>query len=119
MSSLTIQLTTGARDPERAAQAVTVAAAAVVSGVEVSLWLSGDAVSFATVDGGGVVFPPAYSPWAELGPLLFDAAQVSVCVQSLSTHGVDTADLAPGVRVAGAASLVSEIIAPDTRVLVY
>ena len=45
--SLVIKVTAGKDDPERCNQAFTVAAAAVASGVEVSLWLSGESAWFA------------------------------------------------------------------------
>ena len=41
--TLVVKLTSGADAPERCAQAFTVAATAVASGVEVSLWLTGEA----------------------------------------------------------------------------
>lgn len=44
---LVIKVTAGADAPERCSQAFTVAAVAVASGVEVSLWLTGESVWFA------------------------------------------------------------------------
>src|SRR6476660_1358176 len=41
--SLVVKVTSGVEAPERLSQAFTVAATAVASGVEVSLWLTGDA----------------------------------------------------------------------------
>ena len=45
--SLVIKITAGQDDPERCNQAFNVAAAAVVSGVPTSLWLTGEASWFA------------------------------------------------------------------------
>ena len=45
--SLVVKATAGKNDPERCNQAFTVAAAAVASGVPVSLWLTGDATLLA------------------------------------------------------------------------
>src|SRR3954452_22338224 len=44
---LVLKVTSGADAPERCAQAFTVAATAVASGVDVSLWLTGEASWFA------------------------------------------------------------------------
>ena len=44
--SLVIKVTAGKDDPERCNQAFTVAAAAVASGVPVSLWLTGESAWF-------------------------------------------------------------------------
>ncbi|MEI8083207.1 MAG: sulfur reduction protein DsrE, partial [Actinomycetes bacterium] len=43
MRTLVVKLTAGVDDPERCAQAFTVAATAVSAGVEVSMWLTGEA----------------------------------------------------------------------------
>ena len=45
--TLVIKVTAGKDEPERCNQAFTVAAAAVASGVSVSLWLTGEAAWFA------------------------------------------------------------------------
>ncbi|HEY5032879.1 MAG TPA: sulfur reduction protein DsrE, partial [Actinomycetes bacterium] len=45
--TLVVKTTVGAEAPERCAQAFTVAATAVTSGVPVSLWLTGEASWFA------------------------------------------------------------------------
>ena len=45
--SLVVKTTAGADAPERCAQAFTVAATAVAAGVDVSLWLTGEAAWFA------------------------------------------------------------------------
>ena len=44
---LVIKVTAGADAPERCSQAFTVAAVAVASGVDVSLWLTGESAWFA------------------------------------------------------------------------
>ena len=42
--NLVVTVTCGAEQPEKLSQALTIAATAVASGVEVSLWLTGDSV---------------------------------------------------------------------------
>ena len=44
--ALVVKVTCGAEDPERCNQAFTVAASAVASGADVSLWLTGEAAWF-------------------------------------------------------------------------
>ena len=50
MRQLVVKVTAGADDPERCAQGFTVAATAVASGAQVSLWLTGEAAWFALPD---------------------------------------------------------------------
>ena len=47
MKKLVVKAMSGTDDPERAAQAFTVAATALASGFEVSLWLTSEASYFA------------------------------------------------------------------------
>ena len=67
--SLVLKVTAGKEDPERSNQALTVAAAAVASGVQVSLWLTGEASWFALPDG----CPDLSLPHAAALPDLFAA----------------------------------------------
>src|SRR2546430_753066 len=61
--SLVIKVTAGKDDPERCNQAFTVAAAAVASGVSVSLWLTGESARFGLpARAGGLSLPPAAPP---------------------------------------------------------
>ena len=53
--SLVVKVTCGSDAPERCAQAFTVAATAVASGADVSLWLTGEASWFALPGTGGSV----------------------------------------------------------------
>ena len=64
--SLVVKVTAGADAPERCAQAFTVAATALASGVDVSLWLTGESSWFA-IPGRAAEFElPHSAPLAEL-----------------------------------------------------
>ena len=65
--NLVIKITVGKDDPERCGQALSVAATAVASGVDVSLWLAGEAAWF-SLPGRADDVSPAHS--RPLGGLL-------------------------------------------------
>ena len=116
---LVIKVTAGAEAPERCSQAFTVAATAVAAGVEVSLWLTGEATWFAvagrTVDLGLQHAVPV--------PDLLDAVladgHVTVCTQCAARRDLGPDDLLPGIVVAGAAAFVEQVTAPGVQALVY
>ncbi len=117
--ALVVKVTAGADDPERCAQAFTVAATAVAAGVPVSLWLTGEASWFA-VPGRAADFSLAGSPpLADLLDAVRSEGQVTLCTQCAGRRGLSEADLLPGVRIAGAATYVSEVMADNTQALVY
>ena len=64
--SLVVKVTAGKDDPERCNQALTVAAAAIASGLAVSLWLTGEAAWFALPGGADDIALPHAVPLAEL-----------------------------------------------------
>ncbi len=117
--TLVVKVTAGADDPERCAQAFTVAAAAVASGVPVSLWLTGEAAWFA-VPGRAADFSLAGSvPLEDLLAAVLADGQVTLCTQCAGRRDLTPASLIPGVRIAGAATYVSEVMAEDAQALVY
>ena len=78
---LVVKVTCGAEDPERANQAFTVAAAAVASGAEVSLWLTGEAAWFG-VPGRAEAFDlPLATPLADLRDAVLAGGRLTVCSQ--------------------------------------
>jgi predicted peroxiredoxin len=116
---LLVKSTAGADDPERCAQAFTVAAAAVASGVEVSLWLTGESAWFA-LPGRAQDFELAGSaPLDALLATVLDAGSVTVCVQCAERRGITAEDCLPGVQIKGATAFVEEAVAPSTQALVY
>ena len=44
---------------------------------------------------------------------------VTVCAQCAARRGIGESDVIPGIRIAGAAAFVAEVMAPDTQALVY
>ena len=119
MRSLVVKCTAGAEDPERCSQAFTVAATALASGAEVSLWLTGESAWLA-VPGRAEEFVLPHS--AELAPMLaslIEAGRVTVCTQCAARRSLSAEDLLPGVHIAGAASFVEEVLADGVQALVY
>lgn len=116
---LVIKVTVGADAPERCVQAFTVASVALASGASVSLWLTGEASWFA-VPGRAESFElPHSAPLAELRDAVLSAGTVTLCTQCAARRSLTEADLLPGVRLAGAAAFVDEVMADGAQALVY
>jgi predicted peroxiredoxin len=117
--SLVVKVTAGKDDPERCNQAFTVAATAAASGVQVSLWLTGEAAWFALPGrSGGVVLPHAM-PLSDLLAGVLSAGTVTVCTQCAARREITPDDVLDGVRIAGAATFVAEVLADQVQALVY
>ncbi|QVQ50786.1 DsrE family protein [Spiractinospora alimapuensis] len=116
---LVIEVTAGAESPERVNQAFTVAASAAASGVEVSLWLTGDAAWFA-VPGRAETFDLTYAPpLADLIGGILAAGSITVGTQCAARRGLSENDLIPDIVVRGVPSFVEEITRDGTQALVY
>ena len=117
--TLVIKATAGKDDPERCNQAFTVAAAAVASGVQVSLWLTGEAAWF-SVPGRAADFSlPHAAPLTDLLASVLALGTVTVCSQCAARRDITTSDVIDGVRIAGAATFVAEILADGAQAIVY
>lgn len=116
---LVVKATAGADAPERCAQAFTVAATAVAAGVEVSLWLTGESVWFALPGKAATFELPHSAPLPDLLDAVLAGGRVTVCTQCAARREITETDLLPGVTIAGAAAFVEEVLAGDTRALVY
>jgi predicted peroxiredoxin len=117
--TLVIKATAGKDDPERCNQAFTVAAAAVASGVQVSFWLTGEAAWF-SVPGRAADFSlPHAAPLTDLLASVLALGTVTVCSQCAARRDITTSDVIDGVRIAGAATFVAEIMADGAQALVY
>ena len=119
MRQLVVKVTAGADDPERCAQGFTVAATAVASGAQVSLWLTGEAAWFA-LPGRAADFTLAHA--AALNELLdsvLAGGTVTLCSQCAQRRDIEPTDVIAGIRIAGAASFVEEILKPEAQALVY
>jgi predicted peroxiredoxin len=116
---LVVKVTCGADEPERCNQAFTVAAAAVASGAEVSLWLTGEAAWFGVPGRAEAFALPEAAPLADLLAAVVAAGRVTVCTQCAARRGIGEADLRDGVRIAGSALFTEEVLADAAQALVY
>jgi predicted peroxiredoxin len=118
-TSLVLKVTCGTEALERLNQGFTVAATALASGADVSLWLTGDATLMAVPGRAEEVELPYAVPMAELRDSLLEGAKVTVCGQCATRRGLTVDDLMPRVLIRGAAAFVEEVLAPGARALVY
>lgn len=119
-SHLVVKITHGPEPEslERLAQGLTVAATAAASGLEVSLWLTGEATHVARA---GATLPslPHSAPLADLVATVLESGTVTVCTQCAARRELTEEHLLPGSRIAGAAAFVEETLAEGARALVY
>ncbi|MER6469925.1 DsrE family protein [Streptomyces collinus] len=116
---LVIKVTAGADAPERCSQAFTVAAVAVASGVEVSLWLTGESSWFALPGRAAEFELPHAAPLADLLESILAAGRVTLCTQCAARREITEKDVLEGVRIAGAQVFVQEALGEETQALVY
>jgi predicted peroxiredoxin len=114
-----IKVTAGKDEPERCNQAFTVAAAAVASGVTVSLWLTGESAWFALPGRAADFSLPHAAPLEDLLTAVLTAGTITVCTQCAARRDISPEEVITGVRIAGAATFVAEIMAAGTQALVY
>lgn len=114
-----VKVTAGDDAPERCAQAFTVAATAVASGVPVSLWLTGESAWFALPGRAEQFELPHSAPLADLLAAVLAGGRVTLCTQCAARRGIGVDDVVDGVRVAGAAVFVEEALADGAQALVY
>ncbi|HET8981300.1 MAG TPA: DsrE family protein [Pedococcus sp.] len=116
---LVLKITCGPEALERLNQGLTVAATALASGVEVSLWLTGDATWMAVPGRAEALDLPHAAPLAELRDAVLGSGTLTVCGQCAARRDLTDADLVEGAQIRGAAAFVEEIMAPGTQALVY
>ena len=116
---LVIKVTVGENEPERCNQAFTVASTALASGVPVSLWLTGEASWFGLPGRADDFSLPHAPPLADLLAAVLAEGTVTICSQCAARRDITPDDLIPGVRIAGSATFVSEVVADDVQALVY
>ena len=119
MTRLVVKITTAAADLERCNQGWNVAATAIAAGAEVSVWLTGDAVRFATPGFAAGLHLEGAQPFETAVATVLSEGQLTACTQCLQRRGLGQADLLDGVRIAGSAAFVEEILSDDVRALVY
>jgi predicted peroxiredoxin len=116
---LVVKVTAGAEAPERCVQAFTVASVAVASGVDVSMWLTGEASWFGLPGTAENVELAQSAPLADLRDAVLAGGRLTVCTQCAARRGIESDALLDGVRIAGAQTFVEEALADDVQALVY
>ncbi|MEV7898606.1 DsrE family protein [Streptomyces cyaneofuscatus] len=116
---LVIKVTAGPEAAERCSQAFTVAAVAVASGVEVSLWLTGESSWFALPGRAAEFELPHAAPLPELLDSIQAGGRVTLCTQCAARREITEKDVLKGVRIAGAQVFVQEAMADGTQALIY
>jgi predicted peroxiredoxin len=112
-------ITCSTTDPEPCSQAFTVAATALAAGAQVSLWLNGDATHLASPGRAEQASLPFAAPLADLRDAVLAEGTMTVCTQCAARRGLGEGDLLPGVRLAGAATFVAEVLAEGAQALSY
>ena len=118
-SHLVIKLATGVEDPERVAQAFSVASTAVATGIGVSFWLAGEAAWLALPGRAEEFSLPHSAPLHELLAILISEATVTLCTQCAVRRNIAPGDQISGIRIAGSTRFVEEITNEFTQALVY
>jgi predicted peroxiredoxin len=116
---LVVRITHGEDDAERAAQGLTVAAAAVASGVTTEVWLTNEAVALAVQGVVERMDVPHSSPPAELWAHVSAAATMYACTPCLKRRDIDAQTLRDGVQPAGATGLVASVLEDGTKELSF
>ncbi|MGL5859537.1 MAG: DsrE family protein [Angustibacter sp.] len=117
--TLVIKATAGMDAPERCSQAFTVAATALATGADVSLWLTGESAWFA-VPGRAEEFQlPHCAPLADLLRAVLADGRVTLCTQCAARRDLAPGDLITGIRIAGSATFVEECLSDGAQALVY
>ena len=116
---LVVKATAGADAPERCSQAFTVASTAAASGVDVSFWLTGESTWFALPGRAAQFELPHAAPLPDLLDLLIGSGRVTACTQCAARREIGPQDVLPGIRIAGAAVFVEEIMSDGAQALVY
>jgi predicted peroxiredoxin len=117
--TLVIKITAGKEEPERCGQALNVAAAALASGVAVSLWLTGESAWFALPGRAEEVKLDHSPPLSDLLGSVLASGTVTLCTQCAARRDITPEDVIDGVRISGAATFVAEVTADATQALVY
>jgi predicted peroxiredoxin len=117
--ALVVKCTSGEDAPERCSQAFTVASIGLAAGAEVSMWLTGEAVWMAVPGRAEAFTLPHSAPLADLRDAVLAGGSLTVCTQCAARRDLAQDDLLPGVRIAGSASFVDEILRDGTQALVY
>ena len=117
--SLVVKVTVGAEALERCHQAFTVAATAAAAGASVSVWLTAEASWLALPGRAESLVLPHSPPLSDLRDAVLASGRITVCTQCAARRGINGGDVVSGIQIAGAATFVDEVLAPDVQALVY
>jgi predicted peroxiredoxin len=117
--TLVVKVTAGKDDPERCNQAFTVAMTAVASDISVSLWLTGEAAWFALPGRAEEFSLPHAAPLADMLAGVLAGGMVTLCSQCATRRDISPADVIDGIRIAGSATFVAEIMGDGVQAIVY
>lgn len=95
------------------------AAVAVASGVEVSLWLTGESAWFALPGRAAEFELPHAAPLPDLIDGILAGGGITLCTQCAARRDIGEKDVIEGVRIAGAQVFVQEVMADGVQALVY
>jgi predicted peroxiredoxin len=87
--------------------------------VPVSLWLTGEAAWFGLPGRADDFSLPHAAPLADLLASVLALGTVTICSQCAARRDITPQDVIEGVRIAGAATFVAEVVADDVQALVY
>ncbi|MFG3254361.1 DsrE family protein [Streptomyces sp. NPDC048172] len=118
-TKLVIKVTAGADAPERCSQAFTVASVAAASGIEVSLWLTGESAWFALPGKAAEFALPHAAPLPDLMETIQGSGRITLCTQCAARRDITQEDVLEGVRIAGAQVFVGEIMEEGVQAVVY
>ena len=116
---LIIKLTSGVESPEKLSQAFTVAATALASGADVSLWLTGESAWLAVPGRAEEFALPHAARLADLRDAVLAEGRMTVCSQCAVRRNLTEADLLNGTLIRGAAAFVEEVLQDGVQALVY
>ena len=85
----------------------------------VSLWLTGESAWYGLPGRAGDFSLRHAAPLADLLAGVLAAGSVTVCTQCAARRNIKAEDLISGIRIAGAATFVAEIMTEGAQALVY
>jgi len=116
---LVIKIAHGSEAGEVMATGLTVAATAAATGTPVSLWLTAEATWLGVPGRAASIDIDGSAPPSDLIDAVLANGSITVCSQCADRRGLTRDDLIEGVRIAGAATFLDEILRDDVTALVY
>ncbi|HMA34131.1 MAG TPA: DsrE family protein [Chloroflexia bacterium] len=119
MTRLVVSITAGAVQADRALTGAELAATAAGAGIETVIFLSTEGARLSQVADAALVRTPGHPPLATvLAGFVAAGGTIWVCGSCFRRRGLQEAQLLPGARVVGGATLV-EFLSQDGTTLTY